>query len=225
VPPLPNVPQVVRAKVLFDVGSDTHVSASWHLKYAGGPPTTGDLNSIATAWNTAAVTNLPPLMHPTRSLEGIEITDLTSPTSAQGTHLASTIGTRAGVELAAEVCALVNLGISRRYRGGKPRNYWPFGIGADLADPQTWQSSFVTLVEGNLETMLGSWLAATSGTTTFVSLGQVSYYSGFTVVFGPSGRARNKSTVRTGAIPFDVANSIVLNPKPGSQRRRQLHSA
>jgi hypothetical protein len=224
VPALPDVPNVLRVDFHFDVGSDTHVSAAWHIKYTGGPPTTGDANAIATAINTAGVTAFPPLMHPTRSFEGVTVTDLTSPTSAQGVHLASTIGTRSGVELAAEVCALVNLGISRRYRGGKPRNYWPFGIGADLADPQTWQTSFQTLVAGNLETLLGSILAISVGTTVLVSLGSVSYFSGFHNVTGSTGRMRAASTVRTGAIPFDVANSITLNPKPGSQRRRQLHS-
>ncbi len=224
-PPLPNVPQVCRVKFEFDVGSDHNVGATWHLKYTGGPPTVGDLNAYATDFVTFGATAFPALMHPSRSFEAVEITDLTSPTSAQGIFAASHVGTRAGVELAAQTCALVGLGIARRYRGGKPRNYWPFGIGADLADPQTWQSSLVTLVEGNLETLLGSMLGASHGTTVFTSLVSISYYAGFTVVIGPSGRARNKSTVRGGAIPVDVANSIVMNPKPAAQRRRQLHSA
>jgi hypothetical protein len=38
-------------------------------------------------------------------------------------------------------------------------------------------------------------------------------------------RWRNVPTYRTGTIPVDPVISSSLNPKPGSQRRRNLHSS
>lgn len=222
-PALPPVPQVLAVRWLFDVGSDTHVSTKWHIKYTGGPPTNADAAAIASGIYTASVTDIIPLLALANSLEGVEVTDLTSATSAQGTHLAHTAGSRAGPTLAAEVTALVNIGIGRRYRGGKPRNYWPFGTATDLSNPQLWNPGFSSLVTGNLESLLAAIDAVAIGTTLLTSLVNVSYYSGFTVVLGSTGRAHNRSTPR--AVPIvDVASSITCNPIPGSQRRRELHS-
>ncbi|MGH9123011.1 MAG: hypothetical protein ACRDYC_13890, partial [Acidimicrobiales bacterium] len=61
------------------------------------------------------------------------------------------------------------------------------------------------------------------------SLSSISYYKGFTSVLNPvTGRTRDVPKVRAGAdlpVPIDTVTALIVNPKPGSQRRRQLHSA
>jgi hypothetical protein len=157
------------------------------------------------------------------SLLGIKIVDLTSDTASEGEFLTTHAGTRGSAFLGAGTAALVNMPISRRYRGGKPRSYWPFGVQGDLQTPNTWNSSFLTAVLGGLETYLGGIEGIVEGSTTLGTLVSISYYHGFTAVENPiTGRTRDVPLVRTAAITPDVVTGLVPSTKVASQRRRNL---
>ncbi len=67
----------------------------------------------------------------------------------------------------------------------------------------------------------------TNTPTTLRLLGQVnvSYYEGFKVVTDPlTGRSRNVSQLRPEGPAVDRITSFSINPKLGSQRRRNLHA-
>ena len=220
-PTLPVHPGVCRLRVRFQVGANPDIATAVHFTYTGGPPTIADLNAMATTAYAAAVSDLVPYLSTSNNLVGVDIQDLGSSLGAYGEHLAVTAGTLGGQALPASVCVLLNEVIARRYRGGKPRTYWPLGSGTDLAGPASWTAGAVTGFETGIGNFLTACAGLTHGTTAFVAGCSISNYSGFTAVQNPvTGRWRNIPKPRSVAIPPDVWTTFSVNPIPGSQRRR-----
>ena len=220
-PPLPDYPHVLKVRTLFLVGADLNVSTTVHFTYSGTAPTDAVCTTIAGDIYTAAVADLVSLIGDENQLHGVQVQDLTSPTSGFGEHIADTLGGRTGNPLPASTCALQNFPIARRYRGGKPRVYWPFGTSADLLNPSSWTTGFVTDVETGTGDYFTGIAAVSEGGCTLTELVSISYYEGFTAVTNPiTGRTRDVPTPRSAAIAPDVVLGIPLNQKPASQRRR-----
>src|SRR5579863_1766486 len=167
-PPLPSVPNVVKITHLFDVGTDTQATTRWHMAYTGAPPTNANCTAFAVAAMAAAATGFPPLLDTDSSLRGVEVLDLSSPSGGSGVSLAGHAGTRTGEYLSGGTAVLCHQPIARRYRGGKPRTYWPFLTGADVATRQAWVSGSVVAVAGALETYLAALEGLVEGSTTLV---------------------------------------------------------
>jgi hypothetical protein len=114
----------------------------------------------------------------------------------------------------------VEFTIDRRYRGGKPRNFYPYGTASDLQTEQTWTDTALTGFLAQSEDLYSATAGVSAGGTTLTSRVSVSYYSGFTVVTSPTtGRARNVPTKRSTPLTYAVVNTAV-SPYIGSQRRR-----
>jgi hypothetical protein len=126
--------------------------------------------------------------------------------------------------LTGAAAALVNGTIARRYRGGKPRTYWPWFTSTDLDTQQQWNTSAVTLFNTQWGDFMTACLAISESGCTISESVNVSFYQGFVSAENPiTHRWRNLPTYRTGEIPVDPILSWTLNLKPGSQRRRNLH--
>lgn len=219
-PPLPSIANTIRVKYEWDVGSDLSAVTILHFRYTGGPPVAADALALATDLHGAAVTHLIPLLGTNSSLLACEVTDLSGPSAAQATFASTVTGTRSGTTQGAAVAALTSWGILRRYRGGKPRSYWPFGTGSDLATLQTWNSTFLTAIQGGVQLWLNEALTFASGTVTLAALVSISYYNGFTVVTNPiTGRARNVPKLRVAPVSDDIV-TFSHGPKLATQRRR-----
>lgn len=222
-PALPDVPEVVRFTLKQTLSLDTDCINRFFVSYSGTPPTDTGMDTWTSAVATSWATNLEPLAG-----EGVILTevlgeDLTSDTSAVGQTFTSDTGTR-GAVIAAGVAAVLQLHIARRYRGGHPRLYLPFGIPSDMEFAQSWTSAFQTAVkDGWVAFMLDVISGAPSGTTALQQV-NVSYFHGFTNVTFPSGRVRPVPT-RRGTPLVDTITGVQLNPKLGSQRRRNQQSA
>lgn len=222
-PALPPHPQTLRIDHLFTIGEDLNARVRWHMTYTGTAPTNATCSTLAADIEAAWVTALIGFLSTQDAITGVEVTDLTSPTSGAGQNIATTPGTRAGPFLPAEVAVLVNMPISRRYRGGKPRSYWRFFVAGDLSDEQTWLPLSVSNLHGALEGYLGALEALTVAGTSLSTLVSVSDYQGFTAVQNPiTGRWRNVPKVRAAAIPNDVILALNVRTRPASQRRRAL---
>lgn len=223
-PALPDAPQVLRIRYGFTIGEDTRASVRQYYQYTGAAPSVGDLNAFAAGVFTEVGTVIAPVMTADRVNTEVVVTDLTSATSAEGLSVGTNTGTRVGTELPAATCLLQSLEIARRYRGGHPRTYWPFGAEADLNDPQTWTDTFVGVATGALGDLDG-FVGANppAGVTGLVPV-NVSYYKGFTVFLGTTGRARNVSTPRAAAVIDPVVGTLV---RTGIAiiRRRELRLA
>jgi hypothetical protein len=219
--PLPDVPGVLSLKFIHDVGEDANAVCVVHFEYSGAAPTPAEAASIASSANGAYITNLKPLLNTNYSLREIIVTDLSSSTGAVGQVSSGTPGGLVGQILTAETCALINFKIGRRYRGGHPRIYMPFGVQESLQDPQTWTAAF----SGNVTTGWGNFVIAFQATPSPPTIGNqcnVSYYEGGDwVPREPSGRYVFVPKQRDTPL-IDPVVSASCNAKPASQRRRML---
>jgi hypothetical protein len=223
-PALPNAPGVLRLDHFYTIGEDVFAKTRFFHKYTGAPPNNAQLTTMATAVSGDFATDLSPLMNAGYNMTELIITDLTSPTSAIGSSALIQAGTRAGNSLPAEACIVSRRPIGRRFRGGHSRTYFPFGMSQDLHDAQTWTPAFITAANNGLfayNAHVGLRIAAWGVDGGAVA---VSYYSGFTVHTGTTGRARNVSTPRAVALVDPVIGGSVA-PGVGSQRRRGLQLA
>jgi hypothetical protein len=220
---MPALPSV--AKTLLCVIRFTHTGGGggvvrFFIAYSGTAPTSGQLNTFCTALNTDVVTWLIPSIHSEWTYVGSEATDLSSPTAAQGSATASQAGTYAGTALPADAAFVASYEINRRYRGGHPRSYFPFGVAAAMTDAREWSAgsvtNFLAAVNGFYTAVIGNlWTGA--GSLFHVS---VSYYQSFTVYVNPiTGRARNVPKPRTVPI-VDTITTVLGRAQIGSQRRR-----
>jgi hypothetical protein len=223
VPALPPVPGVVRIDFTQHAAQDLDIITRIYMAYTGTAPTDAQLDTFAGLCDSHWNGDLAAFANPVVSLVGVEVIDLSTPTSAIGADSTVRLGTRAGAPNAGGVALLVNHKIARRYRGGKPRSYWPFLNASDLTDEQTWDAatlasfdaayaSFITSIKGSV------WVGGT-----LTGQVNVSYYEGFASVQNPvTMRWRNIATPR--ALPLvDAIVTSSANTKPGSQRRRNLH--
>jgi hypothetical protein len=223
-PALPDVPSVLRNALKFTIGEDTQALIRFFLAYTGAAPTNTDLATFAAAVASSYLGRLSGLPTSDRVLTEVDVTDLTSSTAARGVATTSHAGTNGGASLPADVCALESREVLRRFRGGHGRIYWPFGSEAELHDAQTWKSTFVTNMEANLVSFYIDLVSAPWSGATLTQYVTPSYYHGFTVHTGVTGRARNVPTVRTTPL-VDIVVSSVVKPGIASQRKRLLRLA
>lgn len=219
-PALPNVANVIRVALGFDLENVPVALTRFYIAFTGTAPTVANLASFNSAINSAMTADLASLLNSSSIITSIESIDLTSSTGAVDTSVTAVDGTRTGTVLPADTSLVASYTIARRYRGGHPRGYWPLGTATDLASNRSWSSSFVTAGNTGLTNFFAAVLAGGwtgSGTLTHVN---VSYFHGFTVVTNPlTGRARNVPTVRVTPLQ-DVVTGIACKPSVGTQRRR-----
>lgn len=223
-PALPDVPQVIKARLHYDVGTDAQAVNIVHLKYSGAAPSPADMNTYCTSFNALTAAEWPIYQDSETTYLGIDVVDLTTPTSSAGAAGTSVVGTRAGSLLSASACVLIDYPIGRRYRGGKPRTYLPWGTSNDLDTRQTW-SSPATFHTG-WSAIVNAFLAAGPiGSAVVLGLVSVSYYGPPNrTITGSTGRVRTVSTVRAAPI-VDALSTFNVSAKVASQRRRNLQRA
>lgn len=176
-PPLPAVPNVCKV-IVSTLRSDANVENIFHVAYTGSPPSTSQLS---TYWSTA----FDPAIQTLYNAEGstdltgdtIELIDLSSDTGASFTGTLVVTGVRTGDFAPASAAVVVSWTIDRRYRGGHPRTYFPFGTAGTYASASSklWDPGFITNVETDIGDFVGSISAVTVGATVFEGLCNVSY--------------------------------------------------
>jgi len=224
-PTPPAVPNVLKVLWNQDVGADVSVSTRLHFQYSGTAPSDATCLLLAEQFWLACSNYLADMFVPSWSLQSVDVIDMSSSVAGSALYAASSVGTRAGGPLPAACSVLENMHIARRYRGGKPRVYWPAGVAGDLSTPQLWTTGFVTAWEAAYTSFLTDCLGISEGGCVIAGLVSVSLYSGFVSVENPiTHRWKNLPTYRTGVIPVDAVLTSSMNPKPGSQRRRNQHS-
>jgi hypothetical protein len=225
VPALPPVASVLRLDLLWTLGSDTDASTRLYWLYSGTPPTNATCVSLSSSINGIVSNRFIPLVQTNTTFKGARVTDLTSSTAGTGITSVTTAGSRSGGTLPASTNMLVNYQLGRRYRGGKPRSYWPFGVVTDITTEQTWTAGFLTSTNTGYTNFNSDMNVLTVTGCSLTRQVNISYYSGFTAVLNPvTGRYRNVPKQRTTPLT-DTVTSFSANSKFGSQRRRNLHQA
>jgi hypothetical protein len=222
-PALPDVPSVIKQRLHWDVGTDANAITLLHYRYAGPAPSSADMNTYATGFNALTSAEWPLYLDSETTYLGTDVVDLTSPTSGTGSAATSVVGTRATTPMGASTAVLINYPISRRYRGGKPRSYLPWGTAEDLLTRNTWKGASVTDFDTGWTTVQSAVQAGFPiGSASFVEFVSVSYYGPPNrTVTGSTGRVRTLSTTR--AVPLvDALGDLNVSSKVASQRRRNL---
>ena len=203
--------------------SDTLVRAprppsSAASQYAGAL-TQADAQTWAATCRSSWATNLAAAISSAWSLTSVVLTDLTSASAAQAIDGTAVAGTPSGAPVANGVALVVKDKITRRYRGGHPRSYVMGVPSANLLNGDAWTTGFLGTGLTAWNAFIAACLLAPAGAGAVTEV-NVSYFLGFTNITNPSsGRAHPRATVR--ATPLvDQILSHSLNPKPGSQRRR-----
>lgn len=220
-PPLVPQPGVIKITYTFTVGGDANAQVRQFISYTGGPPSGTDLGTIAANVRAPIGILFALQMDADTTFDNIIMQDLSSDTGGEGIGTGTTVGTRTGSSLGADSAVLVNYPITRRYRGGKPRNYWPFFTADDLYSRNAWLSGSVSAMDTVMSELRADLAGATAGTTVLGQLVNVSYYQGFTSVTNIiTGRTRDVAKPRTVAIAPDTLGTAVTSSIVASQRRR-----
>jgi hypothetical protein len=219
-PALPDITGVIRCDLIWSDGADTDVenrlfftvSPDATLSQAAADGLAVDLFTLvgdhAALWNGDV------------QLTGARVTDLSSAVGAQSEHNGSVAGTIGGGPLPAGVAVCSSFDIARRYRGGRPRVYLPWGSDASLDTPTAWTTDFLTNVSTGMTAITSGFSGMSEDGTTVDAHSNVSYYEGFRVVIGSTGRAKNVSTLRAGGPLVAPITGNHTVPYPASQRRR-----
>lgn len=219
VPPLPESP-VIRIRCLWNLTSVGEGGTRFFVGYSGPAPNSDTLENLGAAVFSAWAANLSGLCPFGITLDQVVCEDITTYTGATGISGGSSAGSRTGTSLPFQCAAQANYSISRRYRGGRPKGFWPFGVTEDLADDGHFNTAFLTDMASNLDAFFSEVTAFTAGG--FLLTGQVnlSLYNGFTVTTPPDGRTRTVSKYRDTAVvdPVTAVNPVA---RIGSQRRRR----
>jgi len=217
VPALPNAPNCLQLRFLHTVGTDTNTG--WHLFFrADKPATQADMDGLTAAANTSWGTQLGPLHAADVTLTSVHGIDLYSASGVVSVSSTPHVGTRTGGFLPASSCALYNMGIGRRYRGGKPRQYVPAGTQPDLSNAQTWAAAFINALNTAMNSLIGACAVQILSWSTIADLVNISYYHQVPNTVVPPTPA-----FQTVVRPVPQIDNIVTHATSstvGSQRRR-----
>jgi hypothetical protein len=219
-PPLPDVPGVVKVDLWQAYGNNKRILNRIHFGFTGSLSVSDAMAWAATIdsyWDTS-------IFHPDHSLQGVLLTDLTTTSGAVGYDYTTHAGTFSGTPLPAEVAMSIEYLIARRYRGGKPKSFLTGCITAMQHDEETWDDAHIASRIAGWDTFLANSMSHAPAAVGTVRKVSVSYYSGFHVVTSPiTGRARNVPTVRTTPVVDDITG-YRGDPHIASQRRRSQGS-
>lgn len=227
-PPLFPFNKVVRVTLRYFNNADTGTIINrLYFDYTSAAGTAADMVAYATAISGYWGTHCAGLMASSAGLKEVECVDLTSDSAPIGSYTSTVDGSRSGTDNSAQVAVLVTMGITRRYRGGKPKTFLPFGVATDLLNVGNWDSTFL----GEVTTGWNAFIAAVLADTSYATMGvqvNCSYYGppNLPIINPVTGRYRTVSTLRSqpasipGIIPPDPIIDYSYESQVATQRRR-----
>lgn len=218
-PPLPES-NVMRIRLDYTDSDNVLAGSRFFLGYGGSPPTSGNCTTLASDIAAAWVTHMAPLIQANYSLTEIDVLDISTLTGASGQWTGDNGGGDTGGAIASQVAVNTEFGIARRYRGGKPRMFWPPASVAAKQNDGSWTLSFVGEYNTAVAAFFAEITALSIGAVGALEHVNVSYYSGFTNHTNTSGRERAVPTYRTSAL-VEPITGYSTKQRMGSQRRRR----
>lgn len=221
--PLPAVPNVIEVKIGWTVGEDIRAATKLHFHTPVASPTAADLQTLANAIGALGNGNFDNGYSSSVKRTSVTCTELGSGNQFQGVWTGSVTGGRTGAYLPASTAVLVNFKIGRRYRGGKPRIYLPWGTVTDLTDPQQLLQASATDMQTKFQTWLTGVLAATGGAITLDRQVSISYYGGAAPLLAQHKNGETLWTSQKRATPVvDNVLGLTIAPRLATQRRRMM---
>jgi hypothetical protein len=218
--PLPDTP-CVRCRLGFQQTDSFEGGVRFFLSYSGSAPSAANCATLASDIATAYSAQVAAWVNDHWYLSEVDVLDIATVTGLSGQATPSIAGTRSGTPVPAQLASNVEFDIARRYRGGKPRIFWPPGDMADLVNDSTWDTGFqagITTMTVNFFAQIAALSIGSMGTLKHVNL---SYYRGFTNITNSSGRIRAVPTYRATAL-HDNVTGYAGKATVGSQKRRRI---
>lgn len=229
-PALPPVADVIKCRMFWTIEGDANAASIFFLHYTSGPPSETDLNTLVGNIITSEESHLIGLFGTGVDCVDVDARDLSAMDANYATSGTADTGTRTGGRLAPGTAAVVNYSIKQSYRGGKPRNYFPFGTSTDVDTTGLWTDAFVNAYSSGVGSFFND-LIGTIGDLVIDKQCVVSYYGPPNkVITNPTtGRARTVSTRRdapggTGHPLVYLVTGHAGSKKIGSQRRRNRNA-
>ena len=217
---LPAVPKVVRVDHHWTQGAASNIQIRNFFQYTGAL-SLADAATWVAAMNTAMGSLTTALMVNLCFYIQTTLTDLTSVSSPQVTNTTGATGGDPSVGNPGGLAFVIKNRFVRRYRGGHSRVYLPGIHPRHLLTPTAWKTADASSILSAYVTYINAALAGipvAGGTATPVN---ISYFHGFTVSEGPTGRPRIVPTPRVTPL-IDVITAFGNNTAPASQRRRNV---
>lgn len=176
-PPLPVSPYTLKTELLWEYG-DKAAANVLHYAYEPNGPVSADFASAVANSVELQVAAEAAQWGADVTFVGVRVTDLSSDVGPVVEAPGAVIGTREGTTLPANSAVLAQYTTPRRYRGGHPRQYLPWGVAEDLDTPQTWTDGAVSTFTDAWSSIAGSALGIALGGFTTTEQVSVSYYTG-----------------------------------------------
>jgi hypothetical protein len=206
--------------MIFSDAEGNELGNRWYLSYTGSAPTGANCTTLAGDIESAWASNLAPLAASDFSLVEVDVLDIATNSGLSGQWTGSSGGSGGSPSLPVQTAAVVEFGISRRYRGGKPKMYLaPPNTGQALNNHQ-FTSSYVTSLSANSAAFFAQIEALSIGAMGTLKHVNLSYFHGFTNITNSSGRERAVPTYRATAL-HDNVTGYFGKQLMGSQRRRR----
>jgi len=145
----------------------------------------------------------------------VQVTDLSSLTSGEGTWTGLEVGSRGDDSIPANAAFLISYPSTLRYKGGHPRTYLMIGGNADLQGAAEWSTLFTAEGQTHWQAFLTSLIGYATGGTDLSSFVSVRYRGKFLPNGGPPHYYLTTPLVNT----INVA-AAVAQVQMASQRRR-----
>jgi len=205
---------------------DVDIQNRFYMSFTGGS-SPGDVaalaSSTAAAWGTTVAT----LLSNNITLTNVQVTDMTTLSSPDAGYVASVVGAVSSAAVDIEEALIIKFVVNRRYRGGKPKVYLAGVPATDKLNDFEWTTGTATNFAAQWIDFIAA-IKATGGLgIDLANQVNVSFYEGFTVKTGPTGRARNAANLRvTGSPPvadplIDIITSYEVDQVIGIQKRRR----
>jgi hypothetical protein len=218
VPP-PSTP-CVRVRLDYVNSDDSLASSRFFLSYAGAAPSAATLDTLASDVSAAWGTHIAPNVGSVWTLAGVDIVDITTESGAFGTWGGSIAGGAGGTQLPSQVAVNVEFNLQVRYRGGKPRIFFPAPETSDQQDSANWSNTFVTGMGSAVTAFFAEIEALSLGSIGALAHVDISYYQGFKNVTNSSGRTRAVPQYRDTALVRGISGYAVKKLMSSQKRRR-----
>jgi hypothetical protein len=222
--PAPPPVDAFKCQLIYTVGDVNECGQRFFISWGGVTPTSDDCvtlcNSIATAWED----QLAGCAGDWITLSNVIVTDLSSDMGASAETDTSLVGTREGLPVPIQVAVCIAFHSDRRFRGGHPKTFAPFGTATDYAGSSEaeWDGSLVDAVTTGWGNFIAAVLATSGLSTTLAGWIYPSFYSGYNTVGPfPDGKFKYPPKPRAVAAVYGITG-FTVNSKYGSQRRRRL---
>jgi hypothetical protein len=223
--PSPPTVKAVRCRLIYKYTDGFFAGSRFYIAYSGSAPSPTDCltfgGDIASAWNSHIAGALSIAV----SLVEVDVLDLASSSGSSGVTSTSHAGTDAGAVLSANAAINVEFGIARRYRGGKPRMFFPGPTQENLTNPSQFSTTFVSGMNSDVGAFFTAVTGASVGSMGTLTHVNVSFYDGVDTEQRPAGTWRGPGykyppKYRDTALT-DTVESYITKAVVGSQRRRR----